>query len=96
MAFEWRSKIKFKSNTISIILIARPVAGGGAVAAALPCRPAEPSKIVEKVTKKYLIFQKIACGGHFDTHKLDTHNLQFQTPVQLATYVITVALATGK
>jgi len=51
-----------------------------------PCRPAEPSKVVEKVTKKDPIFQKkIACGGHFDTHKLDTHNLQFQTPVQLAT-----------
>ena len=65
MGFEWPSKIKFKSKTI--ILIARPVARGGG-AAAPPCRPAEPSKIVEKVT---LFFKKFACGGHFDTHKLE-------------------------
>ena len=66
MGFEWRSKIKFKSKTI--ILITRHVAREGPP---VTCRPAEPSKIVEKVTKNDPIFQKFACGGHFDTHKLE-------------------------
>ena len=58
MEFEWRSKIKFKLKTI--ILIARPVSRGPGMGAAAPtCRPAEPSKIVEKMTKNNPIFQKI-------------------------------------
>ena len=58
MGFEWRSKIKCKSKTI--ILIARPVARGGRPPPlGAIYRPAEPSKIVEKVTKNDPIFQKI-------------------------------------
>ena len=61
MGFEWRYKIKFKSKTI--ILIARPVSrgpgGGPGGGQPPPCRPAEPSKIVEKVTKNDPICQKI-------------------------------------
>ena len=49
MVFEWRSKIKFKSKTIILIGNSQPP----------PPRPAEPSKIVEKVTKNDPIFQKI-------------------------------------